>query len=103
MKKQILIADKRKELSVKYKKSIEDAETTATIQRNLKDALHYIQFAEPDIIIISDSLEEKLAILGLTERESEEFIVYWLPKLEKNKYNYIVIIIINKKLLSNFC
>lgn len=34
-------------------------------------------------------LDEKLAILGLTERESEEFIVYWLPKLEKNKYNYI--------------
>ena len=34
-------------------------------------------------------LEEKLAILGLNERESEEFIVYWLPKLEKNKYNYI--------------
>lgn len=34
-------------------------------------------------------LEEKLAILGLTEREAEEFIVYWLPKLEANKYNYI--------------
>ena len=34
-------------------------------------------------------LEEKLAILGLNERESEEFIVYWLPKLERNKYNYI--------------
>ena len=34
-------------------------------------------------------LEEKLAILGLTERESEEFIIYWLPKLESNKYNYI--------------
>lgn len=34
-------------------------------------------------------LEEKLAILGLTEREAEEFIVYWLPKLESNKYNYI--------------
>ena len=34
-------------------------------------------------------LEEKLAILGLTEREAEEFIVYWLPKLEVNKYNYI--------------
>ena len=29
-------------------------------------------------------LEEKLAKLGLNERESEEFIVYWLPKLEKN-------------------
>lgn len=34
-------------------------------------------------------LEEKLAILGLTEREAEEFIIYWLPKLESNKYNYI--------------
>ena len=34
-------------------------------------------------------LEEKLEILGLTERESEEFIIYWLPKLESNKYNYI--------------
>lgn len=38
---------------------------------------------------IAEFLEEKLAILGLTERESEEFIVYWLPKLEANKYNYI--------------
>ena len=34
-------------------------------------------------------LEEKLEILGLNEREQEEFIVYWLPKLESNKYNFI--------------
>ena len=34
-------------------------------------------------------LEEKLKLLGLNERESEEFIVYWLPKLQENKYNYI--------------
>ena len=34
-------------------------------------------------------LEEKLAVLGLTDREAEEFIVYWLPKLEANTYNYI--------------
>lgn len=34
-------------------------------------------------------LEEKLEILGLNERESEEFIVYWLPKLQENEYNYI--------------
>lgn len=34
-------------------------------------------------------LEEKLAVLGLSEREAEEFIIYWLPKLESNKYNYI--------------
>ena len=34
-------------------------------------------------------LEETLAILGLNEREAEEFIVYWLPTLEKSKYNLI--------------
>ena len=34
-------------------------------------------------------LEEKLDQLGLTEREAEEFIVYWLPKLESAKYNLI--------------
>lgn len=34
-------------------------------------------------------LEEKLEMLGLSEREAEEFIVYWLPKLQENKYNYI--------------
>lgn len=38
---------------------------------------------------IASFLEDKLAKLGLTERESEEFIIYWLPKLESNKYNYI--------------
>lgn len=38
---------------------------------------------------VSAFLEEKLAILGLTEREVEEFIIYWLPKLQENKYNYI--------------
>lgn len=34
-------------------------------------------------------LEEKLKLLGLNDKESEEFIIYWLPILEKNKYNYI--------------
>ena len=34
-------------------------------------------------------LEEKLAILGLNEYEAEEFIVYWLPKIQDNKYNLI--------------
>jgi hypothetical protein len=34
-------------------------------------------------------LEEKLGILGLNEREANEFIIYWLPKLENNKYNFI--------------
>lgn len=34
-------------------------------------------------------LEEKLEILGLNSKEIQEFIIYWLPILEKNKYNYI--------------
>ncbi len=34
-------------------------------------------------------LEEKLAQLGLTEREANEMIIYWLPQLEKSAYNYI--------------
>lgn len=37
----------------------------------------------------AEFLEEKLNLLGLTEREAEEFIIYWLPQLEANKYNYI--------------
>ena len=34
-------------------------------------------------------LEEKLAILGLNARESNEFVIYWLPRLQKNKYSLI--------------
>lgn len=34
-------------------------------------------------------LEAKLAQLGLTEREAEEFIIYWLPQMQNNAYNYI--------------
>ena len=34
-------------------------------------------------------LEEKLAQLGLTDREAEEFIVYWLPKMQDSPYNYV--------------
>lgn len=33
-------------------------------------------------------MEEKLKLLEFYERE-EELIIYWLPKLEANKYNYI--------------
>lgn len=38
---------------------------------------------------IAGFLEDKLARLGLNEREAEEFIVYWLPKLSESEYNYI--------------
>lgn len=38
---------------------------------------------------ITEFLEDKLSILGLNDREKEEFIIYWLPILQKNKYCYI--------------
>ena len=34
-------------------------------------------------------LEDALAQLGLTRREANEFIVYWLPQMEDNPYNLI--------------
>ena len=34
-------------------------------------------------------LQEKLSYLGLIPREYNEFIVYWLPKMEQNSYNLI--------------
>jgi len=34
-------------------------------------------------------LEDTLAQLGLTEKEANEFIIYWLPKMEHNAYNLI--------------
>lgn len=34
-------------------------------------------------------LETALEDLGLTRREANEFIVYWLPQLEENPYNLI--------------
>lgn len=36
-----------------------------------------------------DFLQEKLEYLGLTPKEYNEFIVYWLPILQQNKYNLI--------------
>ena len=37
----------------------------------------------------ADFLREKLAEIGLTPRESNEFIIYWLPELQKNDCNFI--------------
>ena len=37
----------------------------------------------------ADFLRDKLAGMGLTPREYNEFIVYWLPLLQQTKYNKI--------------
>ena len=34
-------------------------------------------------------LEEKLAYLGLNRKEANEFIMYWLPRMEENNFNFI--------------
>lgn len=34
-------------------------------------------------------LEDALARLGLNEREANEFIIYWLPRMQNNAYNLI--------------
>ena len=36
-----------------------------------------------------DFLEEKLTIIGLNDREKNEFIMYWLPILEDNKKSLV--------------
>lgn len=36
-------------------------------------------------------LREKLMYIGLTAREANEFIIYWLPKLQDNEYNVITL------------
>ena len=60
MLSKILIIDKRKELPAKYKKNIEDSDTSVTISNNLKDAIQDIQELEPDLILVSDSIDEPL-------------------------------------------
>ncbi len=37
----------------------------------------------------AEFLDEALKKLGLTRREANEFIVYWLPLMQNNKYNII--------------
>ncbi len=56
-----LIIDKRKELSTKYKKLLQSKENTVIIGKNLIASLKLIQDLEPDLIIISDSINDSLA------------------------------------------
>ena len=38
---------------------------------------------------VASFLEEKLPLLGLNAHETEEFIIYWLPIMQQNSYNYV--------------
>ena len=58
----VLIIDKRMELSLKYKRSIDEVEINTVIAHTLKDGLINIQALEPEMIIVSDSIEEDLCV-----------------------------------------
>lgn len=98
----------KEQITCSYPKYIDGWDVIAEPSGNLIDletkrnlyALYYesintmdFQVSEDGFVVkgeeVAKFLEEKLSILGLTEKEAEEFIVYWLPKLESNKYNYI--------------
>lgn len=51
-----LIIDKRRELSVKYKKLLENDGSVVIISKNMISAMKFIQDKEPDLIIVSDSM-----------------------------------------------
>ena len=72
-KVRFLIISARKELSVKYKKLIDNLCHDAIISKNLSDALLLIQKHEIEFIIISDTIKEKLnqAILKIN-------LKYWI-------------------------
>lgn len=55
--KVVLIIDKRKEQSVKYKKILENNDITVFIATDFAQSLNIINSFEPDLILISDSLD----------------------------------------------
>lgn len=56
-----LLIDKRRELSTKYKKLLETEGNTVLVSKNLLSAMKIIQDTEPDLIIISDSIDSDLS------------------------------------------
>lgn len=61
MQKNTLIIDKRKELSIKYKKLVEGVDNIVIIAHSLNSAIKAVQENEPDLIIVSDSIDENLS------------------------------------------
>ena len=55
--KVVLIIDKRKEQSTKYKKILENSDITVFVASDFAQALSFMNSFEPDLILISDSLD----------------------------------------------
>ncbi len=56
-----LLIDKRLELSTKYKKLLENNNNSVLVSKDLISAMKIIQDTEPDLIIISDSIDSDLS------------------------------------------
>ncbi|MFI3301195.1 MAG: response regulator [Candidatus Gastranaerophilales bacterium] len=56
-----LIIDKRRELSTKYKKLLESKTNNVHITKTLISSMKFIKENEPDLIIISDSIDDNLS------------------------------------------
>ena len=56
LSKVVLIIDKRKEQSVKYKRILESADMTVITAADFAQGLNFMNAFEPDLILISDSL-----------------------------------------------
>ena len=56
-----LLIDKRLELSTKYKKLLETKNNTVLVSKDLISAMKIIQDREPDLIVISDSIDSELS------------------------------------------
>ena len=57
-----------------------------------EERVHTVDFSEGFYVEEKDAinfLEEKLDYIGLSEREANEFITYWLPILENNKKSLV--------------
>lgn len=57
-----------------------------------EDSNHTIDFTEGFYVSKDNAiefLEEKLSIIGLNDKEKNEFIMYWLPIIESNEHNLI--------------
>lgn len=57
-----------------------------------EDSNHTVNFTEGFYVSKDNAiefLEEKLTIIGLNAKERNEFIMYWLPILEKNEHNLV--------------
>ena len=61
LSKLVLIIDKRKELPAKYKKLVENNGVSAILTANFEEGLEILTSYEPDMILVSDSLETPLA------------------------------------------